>query len=64
MSDTHPNAFRTEASQLRVNARNLEAQAEALEAQADELEGKHKSKPVVETQAVSDSNQSESKNKK
>lgn len=39
MSDTHPSAFRTEATEKRTQAAQLNGEADALDAQADELEG-------------------------
>lgn len=39
MSDTHPNAFRAEATEKRTQGMQLINEAEALEARAVELEG-------------------------
>lgn len=38
MADTHPNAFRAEATEKRTQAIQLNAAADELEAKADQLE--------------------------
>lgn len=47
MADTHPNAFRAEASAKRTQATLLSAEADGLDAQADALENPSKVAPIA-----------------
>lgn len=54
MSDTDPNAYRTEASEKRALITQLAAEANDLDAKADQLEGKGVETPPAEAEATTE----------